>query len=141
MVHYAEHLGYNKWATSRRAKTAGQVPHRRLACGNGQQRQTMRKSDGSFDRHPIPAPGSASRLQLSPALLKGSPHTRAPSSTKRSTAPTLLSEEFAREYSVPLEAMREALEYAANNMALIEAERDREAADVRARHLDRPVQS
>jgi uncharacterized protein (DUF433 family) len=47
-------------------------------------------------------------------------------------------EEFAREYGVPLEAVREALDYAANNLPLIEAERDREAADVRARGLDRP---
>ena len=50
-------------------------------------------------------------------------------------------EEFAREYGVPLEAVREALDYAANNLPLIEAERDREADDVRARHLDRPTQS
>ena len=47
-------------------------------------------------------------------------------------------EEFAREYGVPLEAVREALDYVANNLPLIEAERDREAADVRARGLDRP---
>jgi uncharacterized protein (DUF433 family) len=47
-------------------------------------------------------------------------------------------EEFARVYGVPLEAMREALDYVANNLPLIEAERDREAADVRARGLDRP---
>lgn len=47
-------------------------------------------------------------------------------------------EEFAREYRVPLEAVREALDYVANNMPLIETERDREAADVRARGLDRP---
>jgi uncharacterized protein (DUF433 family) len=47
-------------------------------------------------------------------------------------------EEFAREYGVPLDAVREALDYVANNLALIEAERDREAADVRARGLDRP---
>lgn len=46
-------------------------------------------------------------------------------------------DEFAREYSVPLEAVREALDYVANNRPLIEAERDREAADVRARGLDR----
>ena len=48
-------------------------------------------------------------------------------------------EEFAREYTVPLEAVREALDYAASTMALIEAERDREAADVQTRHLDRPT--
>jgi uncharacterized protein (DUF433 family) len=47
-------------------------------------------------------------------------------------------EEFAREYGVPLEAVREALDYVANNLPLIESERDREAADVRARGLDRP---
>ncbi len=50
-------------------------------------------------------------------------------------------EEFARDYSVPLEAVREALDYVANNLPLIESERDREAADVRARGLDRPTQS
>ncbi len=47
-------------------------------------------------------------------------------------------EEFAREYGVSLEAVRESLEYVANNLQLIEAERDREAADIRARGLDRP---
>jgi uncharacterized protein (DUF433 family) len=45
-------------------------------------------------------------------------------------------EEFAREYDVPLEAVLEALEYVANNLSLIEAERDREAADVRARGFE-----
>jgi uncharacterized protein (DUF433 family) len=48
-------------------------------------------------------------------------------------------EEFAREFSVPLDAVREALDYVTHNLPLIEAERDREAADVRARGLDRPV--
>jgi uncharacterized protein (DUF433 family) len=48
------------------------------------------------------------------------------------------SEEFAREYGVPLEAVREALDYVASDLPLIEAEWDREAADVRARGLDRP---
>ena len=48
-------------------------------------------------------------------------------------------EEFAREYGVPLEAVREALDYVASNLSLIEAEREREAADVRARGLDRPL--
>lgn len=48
-------------------------------------------------------------------------------------------EEFAREYGVPLDAVHEALDYAARNLSLIEAERDREAADVRARGLDRPA--
>ena len=40
-------------------------------------------------------------------------------------------------YGVPLEAVREVLDYVANNLPLIEAEREREAADVRARGLDR----
>jgi hypothetical protein len=39
-----------------------------------------------------------------------------------------------------IDAAREALDYVANNLALIEAERNREAADVRARGLDRPTQ-
>ena len=43
-------------------------------------------------------------------------------------------EEFARDYGVPLD-------YVANSLPLIESERDREAADVRARGLDRPTQS
>jgi uncharacterized protein (DUF433 family) len=48
-------------------------------------------------------------------------------------------EEFAREYGVPLDAVREAIDYVSNNLPLIEAERDREAADIQARGLDRPV--
>ena len=47
-------------------------------------------------------------------------------------------EEFSRDYGVPLDAVREALEYVAENLPLIESERDREAEDVRARGLDRP---
>jgi uncharacterized protein (DUF433 family) len=50
-------------------------------------------------------------------------------------------EEFAQSYGVPLEAVREALEYVSRNLPLIEAERDREAADIHARGLDRPVKS
>ena len=44
-------------------------------------------------------------------------------------------EEFAREYQVPLEAVLEALDYVAENRALIEQERDQEAARLRARGL------
>lgn len=47
-------------------------------------------------------------------------------------------EEFARDYRVPLEAVHEALDYAARNQELIRQQRDREAADIRARGLDRP---
>jgi uncharacterized protein (DUF433 family) len=50
-------------------------------------------------------------------------------------------EEFAREYGVPLEVVREALDYVVDNLPVIEAERDHEAADVRARGLDRPLRS
>jgi uncharacterized protein (DUF433 family) len=46
-------------------------------------------------------------------------------------------EEFACDYQVPLEAVQEALDYVARNLPLIERERDREAADVRTRGLDR----
>src|SRR5881227_1695876 len=49
-------------------------------------------------------------------------------------------EEFAREYGVPLEAVREALAYVANDLPLIEAERDHEAARLRALGLGGPTQ-
>src|SRR5271167_961939 len=48
-------------------------------------------------------------------------------------------EEFASEYQVPLEAVLEALDYVAQNRPLIEQERDREAARLRARGLDGPA--
>ena len=44
-------------------------------------------------------------------------------------------EEFARDYEVPLEAVLEALDYVARNRPLIEQEREREAARLRARGL------
>jgi uncharacterized protein (DUF433 family) len=44
-------------------------------------------------------------------------------------------EEFAEDYQVPLEAVLEALDYAARNRPLIQQERDREAANLRARGL------
>ena len=47
-------------------------------------------------------------------------------------------EEFAQEYGTPLEAVIEALDYVANNLPLLEAERDREADDIKSRRLDRP---
>ena len=46
-------------------------------------------------------------------------------------------EEFARDFRVPLEAVLEALDYVARNRPLIEQERDREAARLRARCPDR----
>jgi uncharacterized protein (DUF433 family) len=44
-------------------------------------------------------------------------------------------EEFAEDFQVPLEAVLEALDYAARNLPLIERERDEEAARLRARGL------
>jgi uncharacterized protein (DUF433 family) len=49
-------------------------------------------------------------------------------------------EEFARDFQVPLEAVLEALDYVAQNRPLIEQERDREAARLRARGLLGPPQ-
>jgi hypothetical protein len=49
-------------------------------------------------------------------------------------------EEFAEDYQVPLPAVLEALDYVVENRALIEQERDREAARLRARGLDGPAQ-
>jgi hypothetical protein len=46
-------------------------------------------------------------------------------------------EEFAREYRVPLEAVNEALDYVARNLALIQEDRDREAAKIKARGWDK----
>jgi uncharacterized protein (DUF433 family) len=48
-------------------------------------------------------------------------------------------EEFARDFQVPLDAVLEALDYVARNRPLIEQERDREAANLRARGLDGPA--
>ena len=44
-------------------------------------------------------------------------------------------EEFAQEYQVPLEAVLEALDYVVRNRPLIEQEREREKANLRARGL------
>ena len=48
----------------------------------------------------------------------------------------LTPEEFASGFQVPLEAVLEALDYVARNRPLIEQERDREAANLRARGFD-----
>ena len=48
-------------------------------------------------------------------------------------------EEVARDFQVPLEAVLEALDYVARNRPLIEQERDREAANLRARGFEGPV--
>ena len=49
-------------------------------------------------------------------------------------------EEFARDFQVPLEAVLGAIDYVARNRALIEQERDREAARIRARDERRRAQ-
>ena len=46
-------------------------------------------------------------------------------------------EKFAEEFHVPLEAVEEALDYVNHNLTLIQEEREREAADIRMRGLDR----
>src|SRR5262249_17224856 len=48
-------------------------------------------------------------------------------------------EAFARAYPVRVEAVLEAVDYVARNRPLIEQERDREAAKLRARGLDGPA--
>jgi uncharacterized protein (DUF433 family) len=48
-------------------------------------------------------------------------------------------EEFARDYQVPLPAVLEALDYVVQNLRLIQQERDREAARLRARGLIGPA--
>jgi uncharacterized protein (DUF433 family) len=48
-------------------------------------------------------------------------------------------EEFARDFQVPLDAVLEALDYVSRNRPLIEQERNREAANLRARGLDGPA--
>src|SRR3954447_22277481 len=50
-------------------------------------------------------------------------------------------EEVAEDSQVPREAVLEALDYVTRNRALIEQERNREPADIRARGLDRPAQA
>ena len=50
-------------------------------------------------------------------------------------------EEFAEEYQVPIEAVLEALDYAARNQPLIQQERDREVARMRAMGLDKPARA
>jgi uncharacterized protein (DUF433 family) len=47
--------------------------------------------------------------------------------------------EFAWDYDVPFAAVLEALDYAAQNLPLIQQERDREAAMLRARGLIVPA--
>jgi hypothetical protein len=47
-------------------------------------------------------------------------------------------EQVAIDYKVPVEAVREAIEYCVRNESLLREERDRESADLRARGLDRP---
>ncbi len=97
----------------------------------------MSLSTATTYRHLEPRPGSSYR-QL---FLKGRRIRAAVVHEAVHGPDPYTPEEFAREYGVPIEAVREALEYVAEHLPLIEAERDREAADVRARGLDRPLRS
>ncbi len=49
----------------------------------------------------------------------------------------LTPEEVAREYDIPVEAVREAIDYCIKNKELLDAERAEEQADIKARGLDR----
>jgi uncharacterized protein (DUF433 family) len=46
-------------------------------------------------------------------------------------------EQVAKEYDLPLEAVLEAIDYCTRNRELLDAERARESASIRARGLDR----
>ena len=46
-------------------------------------------------------------------------------------------EEVAKEYNLPVEAVLEAIDYCTKNDELLDAERSREGASIRARGLDR----
>jgi hypothetical protein len=46
-------------------------------------------------------------------------------------------DQLAKEYGLPVEAVLEAIDYCAKNRDLLDAERSREAANIRARGLDR----
>jgi hypothetical protein len=46
-------------------------------------------------------------------------------------------QQIAEEYDLPVEAVLEAIDYCTRNRDLLDSERSREAADVRARGLDR----
>jgi uncharacterized protein (DUF433 family) len=50
-------------------------------------------------------------------------------------------EDFAEQYRVPIEAVREALDYAEHNMPLIPQERERDAAHLRALGIEWPPRS
>jgi len=93
------------------------------------------KTETSY-QHLVPRPGSNYR-QL---FLKGR-RIRAAVVDEAIHGPDPRSaEEFARDYRGPLEAVLEALDYVAQNRSLIEQERDREAAKLRARGLRGPAQ-
>jgi hypothetical protein len=91
----------------------------------------MSSKTGTQYQHLEPRPGANYR-QL---FLKG-PRNRAAVVDQAVHGPDPFTpEEFAREYQVPLEWVLEALDYVAQNRALIEQESDHEAATLRARGL------
>ena len=89
---------------------------------------------------------SISTWSRAPARITASYSSRAGGSGRRwSTRPSTvlipaLPKNSREDFQVPLEAVLEALDYVARNRPLIEQERDREAARLRARGLDGPAQ-
>lgn len=49
----------------------------------------------------------------------------------------MIPEEVAREYNIPVEAVHEAVDYCLRNKELLDAERAKEAASIKARGLDK----
>ena len=49
----------------------------------------------------------------------------------------MMPEEVANEYNIPVEAVHEAVDYCLRNKELLDAERAREAASIKARGLDK----
>ena len=65
-------------------------------------------------------------------------HMRAEVLYRYTVGPELESpEQVAKEYDLPVEAVLEAIDYCGKNQDLLDAERSREAASIRARGLDR----
>jgi hypothetical protein len=52
-------------------------------------------------------------------------------------AEPLTPEEVAREYNIPVEAVHEAIDYCIRNKELLDAERAKDAASIKARGLDK----
>jgi len=99
-----------------------------------------RRHHDDQDSDKISASGTASRLELPPVIPQGAADPGGGGHEAIHGPDPRTPEEFARDYQVPLEAVLEALDYVAQNRPLIELERDREAAKLRARGFDGPAQ-